>query len=174
MSPKSYSFRESKAHPSSAEIECNSFRLRYVFFILSKYEAPINLSWFCYERHHGKGSMDGIGGTLKNAVHPDVKSGKAIINDAKEFAEYADKTIKRISSLYMMSDDVIVQQEEIKAAPKIPETHKTHKFVGSMKKGKYPWFHFCYLAFDHDPFHGQSYPSPSLLERKHIIQEVIN
>ena len=45
--------------------------------------------------------MDGIGGSLKNAVYRDVKSGKAIINDAKEFAEYADKTIKQISSLYM-------------------------------------------------------------------------
>ena len=43
--------------------------------------------------------MDGIGGTLKNAVYHDVKSGRAIINDAKEFAEYADKTIKKISSL---------------------------------------------------------------------------
>ena len=82
--------------------------------------------------------MDGIGGTLKNAVYPDVKSGKAIINDAKKFAEYADKTIKGISSLYVLSDDVIVQQEEIKTAPKISETLKIHKFVGSMEKGKYP------------------------------------
>ena len=37
--------------------------------------------------------MDGIGGTLKNTVYREVKSGKAIINDAKEFAQYADKTI---------------------------------------------------------------------------------
>ena len=40
--------------------------------------------------------MNGIGGTLKNAVYRDVKPGKAIINDTKEFAEYADKTIKGI------------------------------------------------------------------------------
>ena len=58
--------------------------------------------------------MDGIGGTLKNAVYLDVRSGRAIINDAKEFAEYADKIIQGISSLYMSSDDVIVEQEEIK------------------------------------------------------------
>ena len=70
------------------------FRSRYVFFLLSKFEASINLSWFYNEWHHGKGPMDGIGGTLKNAVYRDVKSGKAIINDAKEFAEYADETIK--------------------------------------------------------------------------------
>ena len=69
--------------------------------------------------------MDGIGGTLKNTVYRDVKSGKTIINDAKEFAEYAPKTIKGISTLYMSSDDLIVEKEEIKTAPKIPETLKT-------------------------------------------------
>ena len=68
--------------------------------------------------------MDGIGGTLKNAVYRDVKSGKTTVNDAKEFAEYADKTIKGILFLYMSSDDVIVEQEEIKTAPKILETPK--------------------------------------------------
>ena len=49
-----------------------------------------------------------------------VMSGKTIVNDTKEFAEYADKTIKVISFLYMSSDDVIVEQEEIKTAPKKP------------------------------------------------------
>ena len=77
--------------------------------------------------------MVGIGGTLKNAIYRDVKSGKAIINDAKEFAVYVDKTIKGISSLYMSSDDVIIEQD--------------------------PSFHFYYLASDDDPFHAQSYPS---------------
>ena len=57
--------------------------------------------------------MDVIGGTLKNAVYHDVKSRKAVINDAKEFAEYADKTIRGISSLYISSEDVIVEHKEI-------------------------------------------------------------
>ena len=96
--------------------------------------------------------MDGIGGTLKNAVYSDVKSGKAIINYAKEFAEYADKTIKGISFKYMSSGNVIVEQEEIKTAPKIPETLKIHKFVRSMQKGKDPSLHFSYLASNDDPF----------------------
>ena len=119
----------------------------------------MNLSWFYNELHHGKGTMDGIGGTQKNAVYRDVKSGKAIINDVKE---------------YMSSDDVIVEQEEIKTASKIPETLKIHKFVRSIEKGEDPSFHFYYLASDDDPFHVQSYPSPSLLECKHMIQEVID
>ena len=58
-------------------------RSRNVFFVLSKCEASINLTWFYNERHHGKGPMDGIGGTMKNAVYHDGKSGKAVFNDAK-------------------------------------------------------------------------------------------
>ena len=72
------------------------FRSRYLFFLLSKFEALIKLSWLYNERYYGKGPMNGIGGTLKNAVYRDVKPGKAIINDTKEFAEYVDKTIKGI------------------------------------------------------------------------------
>ena len=97
--------------------------------------------------------MDGIGGALKNAVYRDFKSGKAIINDAKEFAEHPDGIIKGISSLYMSSDDAIVEQEEIKIAPKILETLKIHKFVRFIEKGKHPLFHFYYLASNGDPFH---------------------
>ena len=38
------------------------------------------LSWFYNERHHGKGHMDGIGGTIKNVIFRKVKSGYAIVN----------------------------------------------------------------------------------------------
>ena len=107
-------------------------------------------------------------------MYLDVESGEAIINDAKEFAEYADKTTKGILSLYMSSDDVIVGQKEIKTAPKIPKTLKIHKFMHSMEKEKDRLFQFCFLASDDDPFHVQSYPSPSILEYKHLIQEVID
>ena len=50
---------------------------------------------------------------------------------------------------------------------------KIHKFVRSMEKGKDPSFHFYYLA-SHEPFHVQSYASLSLLQWKHMIQEVID
>ena len=150
------------------------FRLQYLFFLPSKFEASINLSCFYNERHHAKGLMDGTGGSLKNAVYRDIKSGKVIINDANEFVEYANKTIKGISSLCISNDDVVVEQEEIKWAPKIRETLKNHKFVHSLEKGKDLSFHFYYLASNDDHFHDQSYPSPSLSKCKHMIQEIID
>ena len=45
----------------------------------------------CYnEKHHGKGPMDNIRGTLKNCVYHDVMSGKCVIDTPKQFAEHAD------------------------------------------------------------------------------------
>ena len=45
--------------------------------------------------------MDGIGGTIKNKVYRDVISNKCLSKNAKDFAEYANKTINGISSIYM-------------------------------------------------------------------------
>ena len=61
----------------------SQFHSRFVFKLLSTFESSINLSWFYNERHHGKGTMDGVGGAMKNAVYRDVKSGKVTINNAK-------------------------------------------------------------------------------------------
>ena len=45
--------------------------------------------------------MDGIGGTIKNKVYRDVMFNKCLIKNAKDFAEYANKTISGITSTYM-------------------------------------------------------------------------
>ena len=58
---------------------------------------------------------------MKNAVYRDVKSGKVTINSAKEFAEYANKTITGISSLYMPIAQVIEEPKDINEAPKFPK-----------------------------------------------------
>ena len=51
------------------------------------------------KEHHGKESMDGIGGTLKNCVFYDVMSGKCVTDTPKQFAEYVDKVVKSVTSL---------------------------------------------------------------------------
>ena len=51
------------------------------------------------KEHHGKESMDGIGGTLKNYVFYDVMSGKCVTDTPKQFAEYVDKVVKSVTSL---------------------------------------------------------------------------
>lgn len=59
------------------------FRSRFVFKILVNYRTDLNMQWHFNEAHHGKGPMDGIGGTIKNVVYRNVKSGKILVNSAK-------------------------------------------------------------------------------------------
>ena len=52
------------------------FRSSFVFQILACTILPKkSFMWLSNERHHGKGPMDGLGGTVKNVVFRKVKSG---------------------------------------------------------------------------------------------------
>ena len=75
--------------------------------------------------------MDGIGGTIKNKVYRYVMSNKCLIKNGKDFAEYANKTINGITSIYMPINDLLTQPDNIENAPKIPETLSIHKVTRS-------------------------------------------
>jgi len=105
------------------------FRSRFVFFLISRIDKKYEVNWFYNERHHGKGPMDGVGGTMKNKVFRDVKSGKVQINDAESFAEYADNTINGIKSLYLPESHVFDEPDDIENAPRIVGTLEVHKVV---------------------------------------------
>ena len=49
------------------------------------------IQWYYNDRHHGKSSMDGVAGTVKNMMFYQVKSKTCVINGAKDFAECANK-----------------------------------------------------------------------------------
>ena len=50
----------------------SQFRNQFAFFILSKFDHAINTEWNYFEANHGKGAVDGIGGTVKHAVYSNV------------------------------------------------------------------------------------------------------
>ena len=85
----------------------SQFRSRFVFSLLSTIDSSINLSQFYNKRHHSKGPMDGIEGTMKNLVFRNVKLGKCIIETPKDFAQYTNKSIKRVSSLNVPTSDIM-------------------------------------------------------------------
>ena len=66
--------------------------------------------------------MDGIGRTIKNKVYRDVMSNKCLIKNAKDFAEYANKTINAITSIYMPINELLTEPHNIENALKIPDT----------------------------------------------------
>ena len=50
----------------------SQFRSQFAFFMLSKFDHSINIEWNYFEANHGKGVVDGIGGTVKHAAYSHV------------------------------------------------------------------------------------------------------
>ena len=69
------------------------FRSRFVFMLLSTMDQTFDLEWHYNEAHHGKGPMDGVGGTIKNLVFRGVKSGKVFVRNPKEFVKAANEIV---------------------------------------------------------------------------------
>ena len=44
------------------------FRSRYVFDLIARIDRKYEVTWYYNECHHGKGPMDGVGGTIKNKI----------------------------------------------------------------------------------------------------------
>ena len=75
--------------------------------------------------------MDDVGGTIKQRVFRDVKSGKVSIANAEHFAAHADAILNGIKSLYMPIDEVLEEAEDIeKLLPRIDGTLEVHKING--------------------------------------------
>ena len=101
----------------------SQFRSRYVFHLLSTFYPTKEFEW---HYNHGKGPMDGVGGTVKNIVFKEVKSGRLSIKTPRQFAEAADKLVA-IDCLYLPEDGLLNEPDNIKIeSPKIPDTLKIH------------------------------------------------
>ena len=61
------------------------FRSRYVFALVSQMHSKVEVNWYYIERNHGKGSMDGIDGTIKNKVYRDAMFNKCLTKNPKDF-----------------------------------------------------------------------------------------
>jgi len=105
--------------------------------------------------------MDGVGGTIKNKVYREVKSGRLTINAPKEFANAASDLVKKIVSLYLPVDEMLDEPSFVKDAPKIPDTLKVHKVVRSKNRNNIPYFDFYKLSNDIEAFHRQYYGQTS-------------
>ena len=48
----------------------SQFRSRFFSALMTHFNPDYTIQWYYNERHHGKGPMDGVGGTVKNTVKP--------------------------------------------------------------------------------------------------------
>lgn len=100
----------------------SQFRSQYCFALLCLYDANLNITWHYFESNHGKGCIDGIGGTIKRLVYRDVLSNKVIITSASHFVEYVNP-LTFINVLYLNASDI--ETFEI-SSQKVDKTLQVH------------------------------------------------
>ena len=80
--------------------------------MMIKLDQDIKIQWNYFQAKHGKGAVDGIGGTVKHAVFRHVQSGRAVINSPQQFAEYADKLLENVSVVYIPTESLELQYHD--------------------------------------------------------------
>ena len=103
-------------------------RRQYVFCMFSKSDAKFNLQRNCFEPNHRKGTVDGIGGTVKHAVYFHVLTKQVIIKLPRSFADYAKSILSRITVQYIDKDSMVLDYQDgcREKAIYIPGTIKVH------------------------------------------------
>lgn len=85
------------------------FKNRYVMASMNSLKAEYgfdHLEWNFFAASHGKGAVDGIGGSVKRSVWITVKSRKAIVNSALEFYNLARSLSKNIIFNFVAKEEV--------------------------------------------------------------------
>ena len=149
------------------------FRSKFVFYLVAETLLPTkNISWNYNEPHHGKGPMDGLGGTLKRKVFNAVKSGKVVVNDPEEFAMAAVNIVSGVHTIYLKESDLLMEPEEIKDAPSIKGTLNVHRFDRHTNKKGVRYLKFYHLSDDDHEFFTQWYPKEGIIICGHEDKEI--
>ena len=61
----------------------------------------MKIEWYYFQGNHGKGPVDGTGGSVKHAVYRNVLSKKVIIENTQQFASYADNILPNIQVMFV-------------------------------------------------------------------------
>ena len=152
------------------------FHSRFVFRLLTQdFFDGVELTWNFNEKSHGKGLMDGVGGTVKNIIFRKVKSGFVMIDSPFEFHQAIQKIVPLIKSVYLPDTDVLNEHENIEQeSKKIPGTRKVHHVERFEVKGV-NGLKFFYLAEDEQPFYTQWYSNAKdVVICRHKIEDVDN
>lgn len=117
----------------------SQFKQKYLFSNLYAWEQEHDLMiiWNFFATSHGKGVVDGIGGTVKRAVLRHARSDQAHVTNAEEYAAIACQRCPSIHISYIKRE----QTESLKPfldqkwsdVVAVPRTHQTHCFKTSGK-----------------------------------------
>lgn len=105
-----------KKHPAMRELHvfsdgaASQFKNRYIWFFLSttlKETFPdVSTEWHYFATSHGKGAVDGVGGTVKRAVGTAVLSRQGMLINFGTFAETARRVCPKMEVFLINKDDI--------------------------------------------------------------------
>ena len=139
------------------------FRSQFAFYFLNLYNRDLDIYWHFLEANHGKGAVDGIGGTIKHRVYREVLAKRIVVKDSKDFAEHANRLLDHIEVLFVENVDAAVDTESRENAQYVKGTLKVHKVVRELDTAnKKSQLQFYYNSNELTPFCTKSF---ELVER---------
>ena len=130
------------------------FRSRFTFVLLTYLHPDKDIEWNYNEAHHSKGSIDEIGGTIKNKVFQEVDS-------SKDFAIHASRLIQSITRFYLPKKEVFEEPVRIENAPYIKGALDVLKIKRKRNDQGVIFLEFYRLSFDEKPFYTHFYRKSS-------------
>lgn len=125
-----------RAHPSIESVHIFSdgpssqFKNKFIVNFLCglQQRSGLDIKWNFFATSHGKGAVDGIGGTVKRSVWNAVASRKvAVVDSADLFAKVASEVCNISTKIHL------IKQEEIKLASKKFELQNASPIPGISK-----------------------------------------
>ena len=73
---------------------------------MPKLDPSVNVEWNCFEANYGKGTVDGVGGTVKYVIYSYVLPNKVIIKSLKKSVKYANPILPKITVQYLQNEEM--------------------------------------------------------------------
>ena len=165
------------------------FKQKFTISNITFYEMELGVkcNWHFFATSHGKGAVDGVGGTVKRAVYKAIMAEQAYVNNFTTFAACARKTVKAVHILTCSKELVdnrkaILDEKWVDILP-IPSTHTIHCFrhidiykVNISKTSlstNSVTFHFKNESTENDASTPTTAAGFSIQEEKEIVQPLV-
>ena len=118
----------------------SQFKQKFLFSNLYAWEQEHDLTiiWNFFATSHGKGVVDGIGGTVKRAVWRHIRSDQTHVTNAEQYAAVARQRCPSIHVSYIKREQIESLKpfldEKWSNVVAVPRTHQTHCFKTSGKE----------------------------------------
>lgn len=113
----------------------SQYRNKHIFNIVANHEERYGTKarWNYFEAGHGKGPCDGLGGSCKRRADEATRSGKATIQDASDFYQWAiNSSMKNVQFKFVSSEICKEREKELQdtLVKAVKGTMKIHAVVG--------------------------------------------